>query len=32
VYRLAKAPAYLFAAPGTTRAAFLDVLTHAELE
>ena len=32
VYRLAKAPAYIFAAPGTTRASFLDVLTHAEFE
>ena len=32
VYRLAKAPAYVFAARGTTRAAFRDVLVHAELE
>ena len=32
VYRLAKAPAYLFAASGTTRADFLDVLMHAEHE
>jgi len=29
VYRLAKAPAYILAAPGTTRSAFLDVLVHA---
>jgi hypothetical protein len=32
VYRLAKAPAYIFSAPGTTRAAFLNVLVHAEIE